>query len=60
MSLQRVIGDGLIVQSNNHYNCLTIVDTKTPDDDPDMLHICDWPRFKKVVDEFQDSRGGDI
>lgn len=29
-------------------------------DEPDMIHVCDWPALKAAIDSFQLSRGGKI
>jgi hypothetical protein len=48
--------DGIIIMSNQHNECLTLVQFDPGTETFDAVHICDWPKLKDAIDKFQNER----
>ena len=48
--------DGLTVEANQDPDCLTIRQPGGEGEDEDIIHVCDWPAMRAVIDEFQAAR----
>jgi hypothetical protein len=50
---------GIQVEANQSPDCFSIR-SMNDDGSEDLIHFCDWPAMKAVIDAFQQERGGSI
>lgn len=49
---------GIMIEDNQHRDCLSIRETDSSGVTTDLIHFCDWPALRSAIDQHQRERGG--
>lgn len=47
---------GIFISPNVDTTCFTIRQVNESGEDDDLIHICDWPELRSVIDQFMADR----